>query len=105
MSGVPESPFDTTIFNNPPLRQTLLGLIRSAYVPGRDTKFGAMRSRAQMGITAAYSIKHADQRFCDDAVKAVLRERRACAEIASRFSTEATSEILSRPLPTAEKAS
>lgn len=96
--------FDGTIYSNPERRKQLLGLIGSAYIPGRTTKFSRARNFGDMSRTAAYSINFADQKFCEDAMKAVLRERRACAEIASRYSTEAVKEILSRPTPEPEKA-
>lgn len=102
MSGVSQSPFDATLFNNAGRRRHLLGLIGEAKQPARLTKFSAMMSASDISRTAAYSISFADQKFCEDAVKAVLRERRACAELASRFSTEAANAILQQPLPTVE---
>lgn len=99
MSGVSQSPFDKTLFSDSVSRMRLLNAISAAANRGTYYFQGHRMSAGESSLMRATALREADQALFNAARLAILRERKACAEIAGQHSPEAAAAILSRPAP------
>lgn len=99
MSGVSESPFDKTLFSDSVSRMRLLNAISAAANRGTYYFQGHRMSAGESSRMRAAALREADQALFNAARLVLLRERRACAEIAAKYSLAAAAIILCRGEP------
>lgn len=104
MSSVSESPFDKTLFSDSVSRMRLLNAISAAANRGTYYFQGHRMSAGESSRMRAAALREADQALFNAARLVILRERKACAEIAGKYSPAAAGEILSRGEPEAWRA-